>query len=175
MRARSRRILATKIDPGAGTLDFHTEAGPNAYLSSAALWRMCRAQQVLFKGSVSNSPTLERAREGFRRLMQAPQPPTAVLCAIDVLAIGALLEAATLGIEVPRQVSVTGFDDLEMARHIQPSLTTMHVPTERMWQMVADRIIASLDQVPMPRVAKVEVEVEVELIVRSSTGPAPSV
>ena len=103
--------------------------------------------------------------------MQAPQPPTAVLCDIDVLAIGALLEAATLGIEVPRQVSVTGFDDLEMARHIQPSLTTMHVPTERMWQMVADRIIASLDQVPMPRVA----EVEVELIVRSSTGPAPSV
>ena len=115
--------------------------------------------------------SLERAREGFRRLMQAPQPPTAVLCAIDVLAIGALLEAATLGIEVPRQVSVTGFDDLEMARHIQPSLTTMHVPTERMWHMVADRIIASLDQVPMPRVA----EVEVELIVRSSTGPAPSV
>jgi len=106
-----------------------------------------------------------------RRLIQAPQPPTAVLSAIDVLAIGALLEAATLGIEVPRQVSVTGFDDLEMARHIQPSLTTMHVPTERMWQMVADRIIASLDQVPMPRVA----EVEVELIVRSSTGPAPSV
>jgi DNA-binding LacI/PurR family transcriptional regulator len=40
-----------------------------------------------------------------------------------------------------------------------------------MWHMVADRIIASLDQVPMPRVA----EVEVELIVRSSTGPAPSV
>jgi len=115
--------------------------------------------------------SLERAREGFRRLMQAPQPPTAVLCAIDVLAIGALLEAATLGIDVPRQVSVTGFDDLEMARHIQPSLTTMHVPTERMWHMVADRIIASLDQVPMPRVA----EVEVELIVRSSTGPAPSV
>ena len=57
MRTWSRRILATKIDPGAGTLDFHTEAGPNAYLSSAALWRMCRAQQVLFKASVSNSPT----------------------------------------------------------------------------------------------------------------------
>lgn len=115
--------------------------------------------------------TLDQARAGFRRLMLAPDPPTAVLCGIDVLAIGALLEAATLGIAVPRQVSVTGFDDLEMARHFQPSLTTMQVPTERMWQMVADRIIAGIEQVPMPRVT----QLEVELIVRSSAGPAPSI
>jgi len=42
------------IDSGAGTLHFHTEAGPNACLPNAVLWRMCAMQQVLCKGSVSN-------------------------------------------------------------------------------------------------------------------------
>ena len=144
-----------------------------------AAGRLAGAREALASAGLQFEPgclvevpyALGPAREGFRQLMEAAQPPTAVLCGNDVLAIGALLEAQTLGIEVPRQVSVTGYDDLEIARHFQPSLTTLHVPTERMWQMVADWIIASLEQVHGPRVA----QLEVELIVRSSTGPVPTV
>ena len=112
---------------------------------------------------------LSQAREGFRKLMETDQPPTALLCGNDVLAFGALLEATTMGIDVPQQLSVIGFDDLEMARHIHPALTTLHVPTEHMWQTVADRIIASLEKKPLPTATLVEVE----LIVRASTGPVP--
>ncbi|MDE2081798.1 MAG: LacI family DNA-binding transcriptional regulator [Burkholderiales bacterium] len=113
---------------------------------------------------------LADAREGFRALMAARPAPTAVLCGNDVLAFGALLESRTLGLAVPAAVSVVGFDDLEMARHIQPSLTTLHVPTQALWHAVADRLIAAIGQQPMPP----PLEVEVELVVRESTGPAPA-
>jgi len=112
---------------------------------------------------------LADAREGFRVLMSCEPRPTAVVCGNDVLAFGALLEARRVGLDVPRQVSVVGFDDLEMARHIDPALTTLHVPTQQLWQTVADRIVAALEGKPVQGVT----EVEVELVVRASTGPAP--
>ncbi len=112
---------------------------------------------------------LADAREGFRALMAVRPAPTAILCGNDVLAFGALLEAQALGLRVPQKVSIVGFDDLEMARHIRPALTTLHVPTEQLWNAVADRLVAAIEQRPMPP----PVEVEVRLVVRASTGPAP--
>jgi LacI family transcriptional regulator len=110
---------------------------------------------------------LAEAREGFRALMSSRPAPTAVLCGNDVLAFGALLEAQAMGLAVPGAVSVVGFDDLEMARHIHPALTTLHVPTQQLWHSVADRLVAALEQRPLAAAA----EVEVELVVRESTGP----
>ena len=112
---------------------------------------------------------LAEARDGFRALMAATPAPTAMLCGNDVLAFGALLEAQKMRIGVPKALSVIGFDDLEMARHIHPALTTVHVPTEKMWGAAADRLIEALDQRPVATAT----EVEVELVVRESTGPAP--
>ena len=110
---------------------------------------------------------LAEARDGLRVLMATVPAPTAIVCGNDVLAFGALLEAARLGIAVPRELSIVGFDDLEMARHIRPALTTLHVPTEAMWVTAAERLIAALAQEPVP----LATEVEVELLVRESTGP----
>ncbi len=112
---------------------------------------------------------LAEAREGLRLLMATQPVPTAIVCGNDVLAFGALLEARKLGIQVPAELSIIGFDDLEMARHIQPALTTLHVPTPLLWRTVAERVIAALAQAPV----QVATEVEVELVVRESTGPAP--
>ena len=112
---------------------------------------------------------LAEAREGLRVLMAAKPAPTAIVCGNDVLAMGALLEAHRLGIQVPQALSIVGFDDLEMARHIQPSLTTLHVPTQLLWHTVADRVIAALEQTA----GQVATEVEVELVVRESTGAVP--
>jgi len=112
---------------------------------------------------------LAEARDGFRALMAAVPAPTAILCGNDVLAFGALLEAQRMKIVVPKALSIIGFDDLEMARHIHPALTTVHVPTEKMWGAAADRLIEALDKRPVATAT----EVEVELVVRDSTGPAP--
>jgi LacI family transcriptional regulator len=110
---------------------------------------------------------LAAAREGLQSLMQGASPPTAVLCGNDVLAFGALLEAQRLGIEVPGQLSIVGFDDLELASHLHPALTTVHVPAEAMWRCAAERALAMLHgDEPAP-----DTEIEVSLVVRGSTGP----
>ena len=112
---------------------------------------------------------LTAAREGLRALLQVNPPPTAVVCGNDVLAFGALLEAQKLGIDVPGRLSVVGFDDLELAGHVQPGLTTVRVPAEEMWRKAADRVIDALHGAEVPR----DTEIDVALVVRGSTGPAP--
>ena len=112
---------------------------------------------------------LAPAREGLRQLLAAKSPPTAVVCGNDVLAFGALLEAQRMGIAVPGALSIVGFDDLELAAHVQPALTTVRVPAEAMWRSAADRMLAALQGSEQPR----ETEIEVALVVRESSGPAP--
>ena len=110
---------------------------------------------------------LAQAREGLRQLMQLKSPPTAVVCGNDVLALGALLEAQHLGLQVPRDLSIVGFDDLEMASHVQPALTTVQVPAQAMWQRAAECALAlARGDTPGPNH-----EVDVSLVVRGSTAP----
>jgi LacI family transcriptional regulator len=112
---------------------------------------------------------LAAARDGLRVLLQADPAPTAVVCGNDVLATGALLEAARLGVAVPGQLSIVGFDDLDLAGHLQPGLTTVRVPAEEMWRLAADRVLDALRGVEVPR----STEIEVALVVRGSTAPPP--
>jgi LacI family transcriptional regulator len=139
--------------------------------------RIAGVRQALKKAGLALPPQhlveraygLSEARDGLRELMATKPAPTAILCGNDVLALGALLEAQKLGIAVPQALSIVGFDDLELARHVQPALTTLHVPTLHLWHTVADRIIAALEQTAIPQAT----EVQVELVVRDSTAPAP--
>ena len=64
------------------------------------------------------------------RLLRSPQPPTAVFVCNDMMAIGALHAAHEAGIEVPRRLSVVGFDDIELAAYTSPPLTTVAQPKE---------------------------------------------
>ncbi|WP_066705684.1 LacI family DNA-binding transcriptional regulator [Curvibacter delicatus] len=122
------------------------------------------------KRLVERPYALADAREGLRQLMAQKPAPTAVICGNDVLAFGAMLEAASLGLQVPSDLSIVGFDDLEMARHLRPALTTVRVPTEAMWTTAADRLVAAIRGEAFPR----STEIDVALVVRQSTGPAHS-
>jgi LacI family transcriptional regulator len=110
---------------------------------------------------------LAAAREGLRQLMDMSPAPTAVVCGNDVLAFGALFEAARLGLVVPRDLSIVGFDDLDLASHVTPALTTVQVPAEAMWRRAAEHVIALVRGEEAGR----NHEVEVSLIVRASTAP----
>ncbi len=114
--------------------------------------------------------TLQAAREGTRSLLAASPQPTALVCGNDVLAWGALLECQAQGIDVPRDLSVVGFDDLELSRHWRPALTTINVPTERMWTLAAEYLLDRLGDRPG---RSLQQEIAVELIVRDSSGPPP--
>ena len=112
---------------------------------------------------------LAAAREGLRQLMAVKTPPTAIVCGNDVLAFGALLEAQRLGLAVPQQLSIVGFDDLELASQVQPALTTVRVPADEMWRCAAERVLAALAGEAPPR----ETEMQVALVVRESSAPPP--
>lgn len=120
---------------------------------------------------VESAYSITAAREGTRRLLEQPDRATAIVCGNDVLAYGVLLECKAQGIEVPKQVSVVGFDDLDLSRHWQPGLTTIHVPTELMWERAANYLV---DRLELRLRAPVQIEVPVELIVRASSGPPPA-
>lgn len=112
--------------------------------------------------------SLQAARDATRGLLAQRWPPTALVCGNDVLAWGALLECQAQNIKVPDQMSIVGFDDLELSRHLRPALTTVHVPTERMWAQAADYLIGRLDGRLSPGLQQT---VDVELVVRGSTAP----
>jgi LacI family transcriptional regulator len=107
------------------------------------------------------------AGQALRRLLALSPRPTAIVCGNDVLAIGALFEAQAAGVHVPADLSIVGFDDLELARHVRPGLTTMRVPTEEMWCRAADYLLSVLAGRP----AIDKFEIEVSLVVRESTSP----
>jgi len=109
-------------------------------------------------------------RLGLRALMERRPRPTAVICGNDVIAIGALIEAQAAGLDVPRDISIAGFDDLDWAAQMPPGLTTMALPAREIGELAADHLIDSLEGKPVTHAT----ELEVKLILRGSTGPAPS-
>jgi LacI family transcriptional regulator len=108
-------------------------------------------------------------RKALDRLCSGSDRPTAIVCGNDVLALGALLEAKALGLRVPEDVSITGFDDLDLAREIDPGLTTVHAPLEEMGRRTAEYLLAA----EAPEDPPLHLELPAELVVRGSTGPAP--
>lgn len=112
---------------------------------------------------------LDEARAAARCLLTLANRPTAVVCGNDVIAYGVLLEAGKLGIGVPDEVSIVGFDDLEWSRHLRPSLTTIHMPTDEIWKRAGEYLVETLAGVPAIR----HHEVDFSLVVRESTAPAP--
>ncbi len=114
---------------------------------------------------------LDDARQAARTLLPkaASARPTALVCGNDVIAYGVLLEAERRGLRVPQDLSVIGFDDLEWSRHLRPSLTTMHLPTDEVWSRAGEYLVNSLAGLPVA----MHYEVEASLVVRESTGPAP--
>ncbi|MGO4547946.1 LacI family DNA-binding transcriptional regulator [Paenibacillus sp. 2TAB23] len=95
--------------------------------------------------------------------------PTALLCANDMIGIGAVKALQELGIKVPDEVSVTGYDNIEDSFRMSPALTTVHVPKETLGKRAVDRLIARIEckQEPMEKLL-----VAGELLYRESTGQA---
>ena len=89
----------------------------------------------------------ENGRAGLRKILSAGDPPTVVMCGNDVLAAGALQEAREMGLSVPRDLSITGFDDIEIAKITHPRLTTVRVPHREMGRRAA-RMLLSLRAEP---------------------------
>lgn len=85
--------------------------------------------------------SLEAGAQALRRLMSETPRPTAVICGNDVLAAGVLQGARQMRIKVPEDLSITGFDDIDIASVLEPGLTTVHVPHRRMGWSAANLLL----------------------------------
>lgn len=94
---------------------------------------------------------LRDAGDAMRRLMDQEPPPTAIVCGNDILAVGALMQAKQMGLSVPGDVSIVGYDDIEIAEVVDPPLTTLHVPHRRMGRAAAELLLAMRDRQPHDR------------------------
>lgn len=100
-------------------------------------------------------------------LLQQPRPPTALFCANDLMALGALEAARQLGLAVPQQLSIIGYDDQEQARHARPALSTVLLPNFAMGQWAVERLIDEAAQGPLP--AR-HIKMDCPLVVRESVA-----
>ncbi len=111
---------------------------------------------------------IETGEVAFREAMSAAPQTTAVMCVNDVLAVGALRAAREMGLEVPKDISITGFDDIEIAMLAEPALTTVHVPHREMGRRAAGMLI----QILADGHSGQSVELPTEIRLRQSLGPA---
>lgn len=115
--------------------------------------------------------SLQSAREAARQLLVTDDRPTAIAADTDLLATGAYLAARDLGLEIPTDVSITGFDDIDMVSALDPPLTTVRAPGEESGRLAMRWMMSALDNPdPKPRTKKLGVE----LVLRSSTAPPPN-
>lgn len=110
--------------------------------------------------------TVPEARRAMAALLRLPDPPTAVQCGNDILAYGALQECLWQNVKVPQQMSITGFDNIEMAAHCRPGITTMNVPAFELGQQAAQMLLAAQAGTPLESIC-----IDLELIVRDTTAP----
>ena len=144
-------------------------------ISERALLRWKAYRQCLGDHDLAYDPQLvlekgysfSEGKEAMAHLLDLPSRPSAVFCGNDILAIGAIVEAKERGLKIPKELSVAGFDDMEISAFYDPPLTTVAVPAYEMGRMAAKILIESLhgeSQGPQQYV------LETRLIVRGSTA-----
>jgi DNA-binding LacI/PurR family transcriptional regulator len=113
--------------------------------------------------------TLSGGAGALRELMALPERPTAIIASTDVLAIGALHAAAHMGLHVPGEISIVGFDDLPMAEYTTPALTTVCMPIA---EMAAAGVKAAIDEGQDREATALQI-LTPTVVVRESSGRAP--
>jgi LacI family transcriptional regulator len=114
--------------------------------------------------------SIAEGRSLFRRVITADPRPTAVICGNAHLTVGALLEALSMGLKVPEEVSIVGYDDIEIMSHLPVPLTTVRVPGQTIGRSAAQVLLARLEG----RDLDIPLESEAEIVVRASSGPPPA-
>lgn len=149
-----------------GFVGHHATLGPINERAKAMLDAAVRYPDLRVE-TAADSDSLEGGRDAVRVLLAANPRLTAFVCVNDVMAVGALRELRDRGLRVPEDVSVTGFDNVNLARFCHPALTTLHIPRDQIGQTICECLMT-----PGHSLLEQEFVLEPELVVRDSTGPA---
>lgn len=129
-------------------------------------WGIPEQDQIVTSGGW----TIRAGRERARALLRQPNPPTAIFCYNDRMAIGCYDAARELGLRVPEDISIVGFDDEDLAANMNPPLSTMILPHDEMARWAVAQLLDGYDAVDQDlRVQKVKIECE--FVARDSIAP----
>ena len=112
---------------------------------------------------------IAEAREHFRRIFARKPWPTALICGNAFLTVGAMLESQAQGIHVPDELSIVGYDDIEIMGELPIPITTVRVLSDEVGRRAARLLAARLES----REQDIEFECATEIVVRASSGPPP--
>jgi len=109
-------------------------------------------------------------QQATRQLLSSGFKPTAIICVNDFMALGVMKELREQGLHVPRDVSVTGYDNISLSEFAFPPLTTLNIPRETIGHLAFSALVPEHDEA---QVRGREFLIDPELVIRESTGPAP--
>ncbi|MFI5632435.1 LacI family DNA-binding transcriptional regulator [Streptomyces sp. NPDC051664] len=166
-------LAATRHLTGLGHRRIGVISGPSRMMCSRA--RVDGYRAAMETAGLPLDPDLVREGEfshedGYAaglELLQLPEPPTAIFAGNDLQALGVYEAARQLGLRIPEDLSVVGFDDLPLTRWIGPPLTTVRQPLTEMAETAA-RLVLDLSRGQQP--ATTRVDLATNLVVRSSTA-----
>ncbi|WP_169309233.1 LacI family DNA-binding transcriptional regulator [Desulforhopalus sp. IMCC35007] len=118
---------------------------------------------------VQTDYSLSGGEASIKKLLCLPSPPTAVFCSNDYIALGALKGARDMGLTLPADLSIVGFDDMQTASYMVPALTTVHQPAYEMGRRAAEVLFQLIESPGKP----LQDMMETNLIVRESTTAIP--
>ncbi len=151
-------------------------AGPKDLLTSsdrvAGYLRALQEAGVSYRAEwLHNSDfTSEGGYRAFSQLLALPEPPSAIFVSNDLMAIGGLCAAAGMGVQIPQQLSVIGYDDIALASFANPPLTTIAQPKHEIGYLTAQTLVARLNQ---PQAPQRREKLATRLVLRASTSPWP--
>ncbi len=145
--------------------------GEPGYERTSGVQQAMLAHGVLFDNRLVIMDRLGKMEMGYHgalRLLRQSSHVTAIFALTDAIAVGVLRAASELGLHVPRDLSVIGFDDMVLASHVTPRLTTVAQPIENIGQ-TATRLL--LGQIQASSAPPETVILETKLVIRESTAP----
>jgi LacI family transcriptional regulator len=123
------------------------------------------ARAVVYRGDFK----LEGGRRAACEMLASRERPTAVVAANDMMALGVMVEFRAAGLNIPRDISVVGFDDIAFAALAEPQLTTVCLPRMELGRRAVEALMTAIEH---PDQHGVEINIPTYLVIRSSTAPA---
>lgn len=160
-RIAMKQLAKKAIDMGHRSIAY---ISAKTKMNDRALERILGIKEALTEAGIDPSTmpvtetdqSIQCGREAFHTLVSKGSRPSIIMCGNDVLAVGALQGAHETGLSVPDDISITGFDDIEIATIVNPTLTTVHVPHRDMGSIAAKTLLSMATHDSGPHHIKLE-------------------
>jgi len=166
-----RNVLVIGVEPPAPSVAIDPDGVTSRRLRGYREAFTAAGLEIPDESVVVGPASIDGGIAALNRAWEDGMRPTAVLAMSDAMAIGAMRALRDMRLTIPGDVSVIGFDDIDLAPHVDPPLTTVHQPIRRKGEEAVRLLLAVVQRRELS--SPEHRRLETRLIVRGSTGPAP--